>query len=58
MKVKPVIPRALANQDVEDAIRYDLDEQAEQAAPGFIDAVQGAFSHIGRHPASAPSDIP
>jgi len=52
MKGKPVIPRTLANQDVEDAIRYYLDEQADQAALGFIDALEGAYTHIGRHPAS------
>ncbi|UBM27086.1 type II toxin-antitoxin system RelE/ParE family toxin [Pseudomonas sp. p1(2021b)] len=52
MKAKPVIPRALANQDVEDAIGYYLGEQAEQAALGFIDALEKAYSHISRHPAS------
>lgn len=48
MKTKPVIPRALAKQDVEDAIRYDLSEDAEQAALGFIDALEQAYTHIGR----------
>lgn len=52
MKAKPVIPRALASQDVEGAINYYLDQQAEQAAPGFIDALEKAYVHIGRHPAS------
>lgn len=52
MKAKPVIPRALANQDVEDAISYYLAENAEQAALGFIDALEKAYSHIARHPAS------
>ncbi|HGA2315749.1 type II toxin-antitoxin system RelE/ParE family toxin [Pseudomonas shirazica] len=51
MKVKPVIPRALANQDVEDAISYYLAEQAEQAALGFIDALEKTYTHISRHPA-------
>ncbi|KAF0864196.1 type II toxin-antitoxin system RelE/ParE family toxin [Pseudomonas sp. LD120] len=55
MKAKPVIPRALASQDVEGAINYYLDQQAEQAALGFIDALEKAYVHIGRHPASGMS---
>ena len=50
MKAKPLIPRALARQDVEDAVSYYLNEEAEQAALGFIDALEQAYSHIGRHP--------
>lgn len=50
MKVKPVIPRALARQDVEAAVSYYLSEEAEQAALGFIDALEQAYTHIGRHP--------
>lgn len=49
---KPVIPRELANQDVDDVIAYYLSEGAEQAALGFIDALEQAFSHIGRQPAT------
>ncbi|NWB98345.1 type II toxin-antitoxin system RelE/ParE family toxin [Pseudomonas gingeri] len=52
MKAKPVIPRALANQDVESAISYYLHQQAEQAALGFIDDLEAAYAHISRHPAS------
>ncbi|MFN9472280.1 type II toxin-antitoxin system RelE/ParE family toxin [Acidovorax sp.] len=52
MKAKPVVPRALAAQDVDDAIAYYLSEQAEQAALGFIDALEQAYLHIGRHPAT------
>jgi toxin ParE1/3/4 len=52
VKTKPVIPRALASQDVEEAIDYYLGEQAEQAALGFIDALEMAYGHIGRHPGS------
>jgi toxin ParE1/3/4 len=48
----PVIPRALAKQDVEDAVSYYLSEEAEQAALGFIDALEQAYTHIGRHPAT------
>lgn len=52
MKAKPVIPRAQATQDVEEAISHYLREGAEQAALGFIDALEQAYSHIGRHPAT------
>ena len=52
MKAKPVIPRVLANQDIENVIGYYLSEHAEQAALGFIDALENAYKHISRHPAS------
>ena len=52
MKVKPVVPRELANRDIEEVIAYYLGEAAEQAACGFIDAVERAYAHIGRHPAT------
>jgi len=49
---KPVIPRTLATQDVENAIEYYLEEKAVDAALGFIDALERAYDHIARHPAS------
>lgn len=52
MKTKPVVPREQARQDVEDAVAHYLAEDAEAAALGFIDALDMAYSHIGRHPAS------
>ncbi|MCX7166708.1 MAG: type II toxin-antitoxin system RelE/ParE family toxin [Rhodocyclales bacterium] len=52
MKSKPVIPRELANRDVDEAIAYYLSEGADQAALSFIDALERAYTHIGRHPAS------
>jgi toxin ParE1/3/4 len=52
VSVKPVIPRERAQQDVEDAIEYYLEQDAEQAALGFIDALEHAYTHISRHPAS------
>lgn len=55
MKAKPVIPRAQAHQDAEDAISYYLDEQAEQAALGFVDALEDAYRHIAQYPASGMS---
>ncbi|MBL0419083.1 type II toxin-antitoxin system RelE/ParE family toxin [Ramlibacter sp. AW1] len=52
MKIKPVIPREQAHRDVEDAIAYHLEENAESAALGFIDALEKAYSHISRRPAT------
>ena len=42
MKPKRVIPRELAGKDVEGA--------GDQVAWGFIESLQKAFDHIGRHP--------
>lgn len=52
MKVKPVVPRALARQDVDDAVDHYLAEGSGVAALGFIDALEVAYAHIGRHPAT------
>ncbi|MBI1944342.1 MAG: type II toxin-antitoxin system RelE/ParE family toxin [Deltaproteobacteria bacterium] len=52
MKGKPVIPRALAVRDVDDAVAYYAGEGAEQAALGFVDALAKAYAHLSRHPAS------
>jgi toxin ParE1/3/4 len=52
VKAKPVVPREQAQQDVEDAITYYLAEDAEATALGFIDALEQAYAHIGRHPAT------
>lgn len=50
MKVKSVVPREQANQDVDDAIAYYLGEGAESAALDFIDALEQAYTRIARHP--------
>lgn len=52
MRVKPVIPRALAKQDVDEAISHYLSDEAEPAALGFIDALEQAYTHISRRPAT------
>jgi len=52
MKQKPVIPRTLASQDVDQAIAYYLEQQAEAAALGFIDALEHAYNQIGLYPDS------
>jgi len=50
VRVKPVVPRELAKQDVEDVLAYYMAENAEAAALGFIDALAQTYAHIGRHP--------
>jgi len=52
LKVKPIVPGELANHDINEIIGYYLGESAEQAAYGFIDALEEAYAHIGRHPAT------
>lgn len=50
MSSKPVVPRTLASQDVEDAIGYYLKQDARQAALAFVDALEDAYAILGRHP--------
>jgi len=50
VKLKPVVPREQANQDVDDAVAYYLEEGAASVALDFIDALEQAYTHIGRHP--------
>lgn len=52
MKAKPVVPREQAGRDVDEAITYYLAEGSEQAAMGFVDALEQAYTHISRHPAT------
>ncbi len=52
MKAKPVVPRKRAGRDVEGALRYYLREGGEDVALGFIDALEKAYGHIARHPAT------
>ena len=52
MTAKPVVPRELANRDIDEAIANYLGEGAEQAALRFIEALERAYANIGRHPAS------
>ena len=55
MTAKPIVPREQANRDIDEAIAYYLSEDAEQAALGFIDAVEQAYAHISLHPATGSS---
>lgn len=52
MKIWPVVPRALARADVDEAIAWYLQEGGEAVALGFVDALEQAFTHIGRQPAT------
>ncbi len=52
MKRKAVIPRARANRDVQEAIDYYLNQGTAQAALASVDALERAFLHIGRDPAT------
>jgi toxin ParE1/3/4 len=52
LKAKPVILRAQACQDVDEAIDWYLAQQAEAAASRFVDALERAYRHIARHPAT------
>ena len=51
MKQKPVIPRTLALQDVDEAVAYLVHHQAADAALEFIDALQMAYTFISENAA-------
>lgn len=52
MKRKAIVPRAVALQDVEDALTYLLHQQANLAAVKLIDALEAAYAHISKHPST------
>ena len=52
MHVKPVIPRGRALADVDDAIDHYRREAGEATALSFVGALEKAFDHLSRHPAS------
>jgi toxin ParE1/3/4 len=49
---KAVIPRSQANRDIDDAIAHYLELGADDAALGFIDALEHVLHNIGHHPAA------
>jgi len=49
---KAIILRELAHQDIEVAIDHYLGEGTPKAALDFIDAMETAYSHLGRQPGS------
>ncbi|MBP7667000.1 MAG: type II toxin-antitoxin system RelE/ParE family toxin [Burkholderiaceae bacterium] len=58
MKVfKRIVPRELANRDLEEAIDHFLVEATTKVALGYVDELEKAYAHIARHPASgSPRD--
>lgn len=52
MTLKPVIPRALANDDIDRAIDHYRAEGGADLALRFIDALERGYAHIARHPQS------
>jgi toxin ParE1/3/4 len=52
VNAKPVVPRERAGQDIVEAIDHYLDEGGGRAAMAFVDAVEKAYGHISRWPAS------
>jgi len=52
VKHKPIIPREHANRDVDEAVAYYLSEAGEAVALGFINALEKAYGHISRYPAT------
>jgi toxin ParE1/3/4 len=52
MKIKPVLLRELAGQDVEVAIAHYLSQASRKVALGFVDALERACTHISQHPAT------
>jgi len=52
MKVKTVVPRSRAHRDIDEAIDYYLTQGTVGGVRGYIDALEEAFTHIARFPAS------
>jgi toxin ParE1/3/4 len=52
VKRKPVVPREQANRDVDETVGDSLTEANEAVALGLIDALEKAYGHIARHPAT------
>ena len=50
--VKGIVPRELANRDVEEAIDHYLVEATAKVALGFVGELEKAYTHIARHPSS------
>ncbi|GAA0296045.1 type II toxin-antitoxin system RelE/ParE family toxin [Sphingomonas oligophenolica] len=51
MTAKPVVPRARARLDIEQAVDWYAREAGEQVAVGFVDAVERAWRAIAANPA-------
>jgi toxin ParE1/3/4 len=49
---KPVVLRERADLDIEEALARYLAEAGQRVAMGFVDALDRAFAHPARHPAT------
>ncbi|OGB32737.1 MAG: plasmid stabilization protein [Burkholderiales bacterium RIFCSPLOWO2_12_FULL_61_40] len=49
MKPKALIQRTLALGDVDQSIAHYLEQDAQDAALGFVDALEHAYAHISKH---------
>jgi toxin ParE1/3/4 len=49
---KGIVPRELANKDVDEAIDYYLTQANAKVAHGFVDELEKAYAHVARHPSS------
>ena len=49
---KSLVPRELANADVDAAIDHYLVEASAKVAMGFVDELEKAYAHIARQPTS------
>jgi len=50
--VKPLLLRQLAVRDIEEAVAHYQDEAPERVTLAFVDALEHAFGHVSRNPAS------
>ena len=48
--MKPIVPRAAAENDVDEASDYYADKAEEDVAHGFVEAVREAYRAISDHP--------
>lgn len=52
MRPKPIIRRQTATRDVHAILDHHVTEGGDQTALDFIEALERAYTHIGRHPAT------
>jgi toxin ParE1/3/4 len=52
VSAKPISRRERADRDINEAIAHYRSEAGEDAALGFVDALQRAYGHIARLPAT------
>jgi toxin ParE1/3/4 len=52
VKARALVPRTLALEDVDQAITHYIAQDAATAALGFVKALERAYAHICKHPAT------